>query len=1203
MKKSILFLLAAIISLPLYARDFEYTYEGQTLKYTVLDEEAKTCETKEGAYDEIYGYQPGNIVEGNLIIPSIAKDGDTEYTVTSIGSFSFFKCKDIKSVTIPGSAISINTYAFGYCEAMIDVSMGSSINSIEESAFSWCSSLAEITLPNNIQSIGKYAFSGCNKLSSIIIPASVTYLGKDAFECDQLKEVYYNAEDCKVDYDYSYYLCPFSTSIEKVIIGNNVKTLPPYIFYECSLLTTVVIPESVTSIGNSAFSGTSLTEVYFNAKNCEETGNYSFPTTLQRVYIGDQVRCIPKSAFYKCNDLTEITLPASVESIGSYAFAQSGLTSIVLPNSVKNIGESAFSYCEGLNSISLPQSITEIANGTFYHCTKLSSVTIPESVTSIGEEAFINCTSLTSITIPDSVVSIGKNTFKDCNNLEEVIFNAVNCESCGSPSFPSTLKKVTFGNTVKRIPDNAFYGCSDLTTVNIPNSVNSIGSYAFSGCSGITEIEFPESVTEIGQLAFQGASITSLTIPASISSIGQCAFLYCKDLKEVYFYIEDCSAVEENIFPDTLQKFVFGDNIKRIPSNLLRWCTELTEIDIPNSVTSIGEDAFYGCSGLKSLRIGDSVTSIEKRAFGQCKSLTTVEIPNSVTSIESMAFNGCEELSDLTLGDSVRFIGEAAFGGCSSLTTVVIPPSVTTIGNSTFTRCNNLEEVVFNAVECKIEKASEKSQLFPENVKKVVIGEQVTYIPVGAFSGCTNLTEVVFNAENCKATGEYFKNELYPIFPSTVSTVRYGDNVKIIPNDVFYNCSGLKELIIGNSVTTIGKAAFWQCSNLTEVKIPNSVVIIGADAFANCKNIKELCLPDSLYSIGDGAFYGCLNIPEVKIPNTVVAIGYQAFYGCHELKDIIIPSSVTDIGGRAFSDCKNLKKVYYYAERCTTHTSQPFSYSVEEAIIGDNVEKIPANLFRTCNITSITIPGSVTYIGDNAFDYCKSLTNVEIQNPQLWSQINFATINANPISFTGHFTVNGIGVQHLDIDDKDGMISDYAFYNAQNLNTIRIQAKTIGESSFYNCSNVTDLCIKTNEIYTEAFASCSNLKTIYCMTQDPPQAFFDIFSNYEGVTLYVPKGSLSKYKDPNVCWGNFENIIETDFAGIDEIFKADYENSGNPDAVDCIFDDFANSEIDFSAPLEVYTLNGARIADSTDNLAPGIYILRQGNATKKIAIK
>ena len=306
---------------------------------------------------------------------------------------------------------------------------------------------------------------------------------------------------------------------------------------------------------------------------------------------------------------------------GTVTDCDSSVTKANIPHTIKGatvtcIGNGAFGWCKSLTGVTIPDSVTSIGDGAFEGCTSLTSVTIPDSVTSIGGDTFRYCTALTSVTIPNSVTSIGGWAFYNC----------------------TSLTSVTIPDSVTRIGDWAFYNCTSLTSVTIPNSVTSIVNGVFNGCESLTSVTIPDSVTSIGSYAFSGcSSLTSVTIPDSVTSIGNGAFASCTSLTGIWV------AEGNNDYSSDASGVLFNkDKI-----TLVQCPGTFREYTIPDSVTSIGEQAFMGCSSLTSVTIPDSVTSIHWGAFYDCTSLASVTIPDSVTSIGAWAFRDCTSLTDV----------------------------------------------------------------------------------------------------------------------------------------------------------------------------------------------------------------------------------------------------------------------------------------------------------------------------------------------------------------------------------------------------------------------------------------------------------------------------------------------------------------------------------------------------------------------------
>ena len=361
---------------------------------------------------------------------------------------------------------------------------------------------------------------------------------------------------------------------------------------------------AVTSLGSAFQSNTLITSFnelqYFTGLSSIGENAFRDCSALTSIIIPENVTSISPFTFSGCSSLTSITIPNSVTNIGNMAFSYCrSLKSVTIGNSVTSIGNSAFYCCSSLKSVSIPESVTSISNNAFSSCSSLTSITIPESVTSIGDAAFWGCSSLTSITISDGVTSIGNQAFQDCNRLNSIIIPN-SATSIGNQAFYgcSSLTSVTIPNSVTSIGNQAFYGCSSLTSVTIPNNVTSIEWSAFWGCSSLASVTIPESVTSIGEYAFYDCrSLTSVTIGNNVTSIGEYAFTGCSGLTSI----------------------TIGNSVTSIGNSAFWGCSSLTSVTIGNSVTSIGKWAFESCDKLSFVKMGkETPIEIENNTFSNC---------------------------------------------------------------------------------------------------------------------------------------------------------------------------------------------------------------------------------------------------------------------------------------------------------------------------------------------------------------------------------------------------------------------------------------------------------------------------------------------------------------------------------------------------------------------------------------------------------
>ena len=377
------------------------------------------------------------------------------------------------------------------------------------------------------------------------------------------------------------------------------------------------------------------------------------------------------------------------------------------------------------------------------------------------------------------------------------------------------------------------------------------------------------------------------------------------------------------------------------------YCSFLSEIVIPASVTSIGDSAFGDCSSLSEVVIPSSVTSIGDRTFWNCSSLSKIVIPSCITNIGDSAFRDCSSLSEVVIPSSVTSIGDSAFRDCSSLSEVVIPSSVTSIGDSAFNGCSSLSDIV---IPSSVTNIGNDAFWSCGSLFKIVIPSGVTSIGDSAFGDCSFLSTIVIPSSVTSISDSAFR------YCSSLSEVVIPSSVTSIGDSAFRDCCSLSEVVIPSSVTSIGNAVFRGCHSLSDIVIPSSVTSIGYSAFQECRSLSEIVIPSSVTSIGTSAFSGCSSLSEVVIPSCVTSIGNAVFRGCRSLSDIVIPSSVTSIGVWAFSGCRSLSKI----------------------VIPPSVTSIGNDAFNGCrSLSDIVIPLSVTRIGDNAFNGCNFTDNLK----------------------------------------------------------------------------------------------------------------------------------------------------------------------------------------------------------------------------------
>ena len=1059
-QKLLLLLLGVLSSLPALARDFKYTYEGQTINYTVIDEDAKTCMTKEAYFEG--NVIAGNSVSGDIILPENPKDGDVEYTLIGIGELSFLECDRLTSVVIP----------------------------------------------NSVTSIGEDAFFGCSSLISVVIPNSVTSIGKDAFfDCTSLIKAEFSSIEslCNISFGdvyanplyYAHHLYIDGVEVTEVVIPETVTSIGKAAFYGCSGLTSVLIPNSVETIGDGAFAGCSA---------------------LPSVEIPNSVSSIGESAFYGCSSLTSVVIPNSAQTIDSYAFRDcSNLTTVLIGNSVQSIGENAFEGCSGLIKAEF-SSIESLCNISFDNGfanplsytghlyidgNEVTELIIPESVITIVSCTFVNCSSVTSVEIPNSVTEIGPSAFEGCSGLTSVVIP----------------------NSVQTIGGSAFEGCSGLTTILIGNSVETIGQDAFKDCSGLKKSAYPNSlenpfekgttisynpegaILEDGWI--WGPEKTSVyfaplslegeySIPESVTSIGEFAFSGCSALESVVignsvqtidkYAFSGCSALKKSAYPNTLNNpFDYGTAIAYNPEGAILedgwvWGPKKTalyfaplslegEYTIPESVTSIGKEAFYGCSGLTSVLIGNSVETIGEDAFKDCRALIKSAYPNYLKNpfeygtaisynpegaiIEDGWVWGPEKTEirfapwnlegEYILPESVTSIGQEAFYGCSGVT------SVTALSVSPADVDNDSFKGLYDTVKLTVpDNAAVQYLATPWSLFKNIhnnSGAELGHFSDGVFEYRLNPADMTASVIGAKEYSNLQIPERFTDDSDAANPVRY------IIKGIGYNAFGGKEV---NSVEFnsrsqmeyIGDYAF-AGTNIIEIILPESTRTIGKHAFENTQNLIEVQLNDGLSFI-DGHAFKNSGLISINLPETVSYIGSAAFRDADRLTSIAIPENVTEIKDYTFYNCTALTDVKL----------NNILVSIGDFAFSMDYDKYDQNR----RYGSLDIPATLKSVGEEAFLY-RFLNKVIISDLRAWCDIDFNSWNSNPLGWAvDGLWIGGTEIVDLVIPEGVEVIKPVSFTTCNRLRSVVMPSSvtSIGWGAFFQNYDLTSVSFSRN---------------------------------------------------------------------------------------------------------------------------------------------
>lgn len=856
-------------------------------------------------------------------------------------------------------------------------------------------------------------------------------------------------------------------------------------FMACEKLTSVSLPETIVRVGAYAFHGCEqLVSVTIHNEDVQMgEGVFSGCTALRSIPLPAGMKEIPDYYAQGCAGPETLVLPDGMASVGREAFAAcAGIGTVQMPDSLTDIGSGAFSGCSGLSAVQFGAGLTELGEGAFSGCSALRELEVPDSLTAIGAEAFARCTGLKDIALPQSIEQIGDSAFSGCENLETVLI----------------------GNPDASVGKYAFDYCPDLEIQtegagSIESQVREMG-YAFRNIAltVLTQAELLTSMPAAGREMLWHAQAEWGTAPyayrfevycdgelQAVRESGTEAYFRCTAQKAGQYYAVITAADALGVSaqrtsapydvkpsePDTLDYLTYelaGDGtayaitgfvnlpadgaqvvipgeidgipVTKIAAKAARLNTLITELTIPDSVTLIDNDAFYGCTALKSVTIGSGLTGMGERAFYNCEALESINLPYGLEIIGAQALYKCISLRDFVIPSSVASIGDEAFYGCRTLAEMTVPSSVSLCGEGIFYGCSQLKSAVWNA--------------------------SVSELPAYSFYGCANLEEVSFG---------------YP--------------VEALGNSAFYQCSALEDVLgkLG-SIESIGEYTFYQCTALEAMRLPAKAerIFFGEGAFEGCTALSELTLDkETILKPYGNAFYGCTALWNITCkyislyaPNNGAYLGEACFANCTSLRTVTIEGSLDK---RVFENCTGLSKVTFlgtqvigqYALRnCTSLSAVDFPDMRENSDDERHKFIVDPGAFQNCTSLQTVVFPQDPYgftIGDYAFENCTGLTRVGLPTTRSNRHIREGAFrNCTELTTVSHLmSMMTVGKEAFKNCAK---LSNIQFSPVPQEGTLPNQF-AIGEEAFAGCRSLGHLSFDeyTVEIGDNAFADCGNL--------------------------------------------------------------------------------------------------------------------------------